>query len=82
MNRVVLTLNANGDIDSISADEPVEIYFNSPHTPDDRVYLYGATAIGAQHVQAAIGGWTVGHRADDVFGPLPPSQPGLKVAPQ
>lgn len=85
MNRITLTLDRNGDIDRICSDEPVEVYFVSPHTPADRVYLYGGVEVGPQFVRQEIGGFAVGH-ADDgtlstsemVSPKLPPSRPSLK----
>lgn len=84
MNRVTITLDSNGDIDRVCSDEAIEFYFVSPHTPEDRVYLYEAVHVGPQHVRAEIGGYAVGH-ADDgtletggVVSPkLPPSRPPL-----
>lgn len=86
MNRVVITLNHNGELSGICADEPVEIFINCPHVPRDRVYQYGSAEFGPQHVRAAIGGYPVGHIADgtaniapaDGSGKRPPSTPKLR----
>lgn len=83
MNRVVITLDANGEIDSICADEPVQIYWNQPSRPHDRVYLYGSAEFGPEHVRKAIGGYAVGHAFDGTLGvgngtgKRPPSKPHI-----
>lgn len=86
MNRVTITLNEGGDIVRICSDEPIECFFVSPHTPEDRVYLYGSVDVGPQHVREEIGGFAVGHADDGTLatdGPispkLPPSRPALQV---
>lgn len=86
MNRVTLTLNPNGDIERICSDEPIELYFVSPHTPGDRVYLYSSVDVGPQYVREEIGSYAVGHADDGTLntgGPvsprLPPSRPVLRV---
>lgn len=84
-NRVTLTFDEGGGIVRICSDEPVEVYFVSPHTPHDRVYLYGSTDVGPQHVREEIGGYAVGHAHDGTIGGedgaaprLPPSRPALR----
>lgn len=77
MNRIVITFDEDGYISSVCADQPIQVFFNSPHTPGDRVYLYGSVNIGAQHVQDAIGGHPVGHSKDYDEGALPPSIPPI-----
>lgn len=86
MNRVTIELTANGEIGTICSDEPIELYFVSPSTPRDRVYLYDAVKIGPEHVRSQIGGYSVGHADDgtlDTGQPpsprLPPSRPALKI---
>jgi hypothetical protein len=64
VNRVTLTLDANGDILRICADEPVESYTVSRDLPADRVYLCGHVEIGPQFVQEEIGGHPIGHFYD------------------
>ena len=82
MNRVTIQINEHGEIGRICSDEPIEFYFVSPHTPHDRVYLYGAVEVGPQFVREEIGGYAVGHFDDCVLGGdephLPPSRPALK----
>jgi hypothetical protein len=85
LSRVTITLKANGDIDRVCSDEPIELYFVSPHTPEDRVYLFAAVNVGPQHVRQEIGGFAVGHADDGTLqtgGPvspkLPPSRPQVR----
>jgi hypothetical protein len=84
MNRLTITLTPNGEIDTICADSPLDVYIVAPHVPHDRVYLYGSTQIGPQFVQEQIGGFAVGHSGDGTLGDfesshLPPSKPTLRV---
>ena len=84
MNRLTITLTENGEIGTICADSPLEIYFVCPHVPHDRVYLYGAANIGPEFVREQIGGYSVGHWGDGTFGEFtdphkPPSVPGLRL---
>ena len=86
MNRITLTLNEHGEVVRICSDEPIEIYFVSPHTPHDRVYIYNSVNIGPQHVHAEIGEYVVGHAADGTlsngeqsFAKLRPSRRALKL---
>lgn len=83
MNRICIIQDDRGDITGICADEPIEVYFVNPHLPQDRVYLYSSADFGPQHVRAAIGGYSVGHADDDVFGGsaprLPPSKPHIRA---
>jgi len=94
VNRVTLTLDHKGDITRICSDEPVELYFVNPHTPHDKVYLYGSVEVGPQFVQQEIGGYAVGHATDGTLTvgepvspfsrerserKLPPSRPKLRV---
>ena len=85
MNRITLTMNQNGEIVRICSDEPVEVYYVSPHTPHDRVYLYGSVFVGPQHVREEIGSYAVGHATDGTLNvgepvspKLPPSRPTLR----
>lgn len=84
MNRVCFVLDANGELDSIAADAPIEVYIVQPSCPGDRVYLYQSADFGPEHVRKLIGGYSVGHAGDGTLGAfetprLPPSKPILKV---
>lgn len=68
MNRITLTFDEGGSIVRICSDEPVEVFFVSPHTPHDRVYLYGSNDVGPQYVREEIGGFAVGHADDGTLG--------------
>jgi hypothetical protein len=86
MNRVTITLNPDNSIRRICADEPVQVFTVCPHTPRDRVYLYGAVEVGSQFVQEEIGGHPVGHLNDGTAigiglvgtKKLPPSTPDIR----
>lgn len=81
--RIAITLDERGDIVSICADQPVEVYTVSPHTPGDRVYLMSEVDIGPQHIRAAIGGYAIGHNRDGTLsdgGPVSPRLPPIKPA--
>ena len=84
MNRLTITLTVHGEIDTICADSPLDVFIVCPHVPHDRVFLYGAVNIGPQHVQEQIGGYAVGHGGDGTFGEFtaphkPPSVPGIRL---
>lgn len=84
MNRIAITFDTNGNIQQISADAPVEIYFVDPNFPRDRVYRYEAARIGPQYVRDQISGYAVGHAGDGSLGDFsaphrPPSRPALRL---
>lgn len=57
MNRITLTIDEHGSIVRICADAEVEIYFVEPSRPEERVYRYGSTQVGPEHVDEQIDGW-------------------------
>lgn len=61
MNRIAIYLNQDGEIQQISSDTPVEIFFVDPDIPIDRVYRYESTIIGPEFVQEQISGHATGH---------------------
>lgn len=84
MNRIAITLAPNGDIQQISSDARVEIFFVDPNARRDRVYRYDSARIGPQFVQEQIGGYAVGHAGDGTLGEFsaphrPPSRPALRL---
>ena len=63
MNRVAIILNEHGELQSVASDRQVQCFIVCPHCPRDRVYEYRVD-VGVQHVQAAIGGYPIGHAHD------------------
>ena len=62
MNRIALTLDENGHIVGIRADEKVEVYLVSPSVPRDRVYRWSSLRTGREGVDDEIAGWPVGDK--------------------
>jgi hypothetical protein len=62
MNRITFTLDENGHLVRISADQEVEVYIVQPSMPRDRVYRWSSLAAGKAAVEEEIGGWPVGSR--------------------
>ena len=62
MNRIALTLDENGHIVGIRADEEVEVYLVSPDVPCDRVYRWSSLRTGREGVDEEIAGWPVGDK--------------------
>lgn len=60
MNRITFSLDKNGHLIRICADEDVEIFIVSPHVLDDRVYRWSSLRVGTEHVDKEIGGWPIG----------------------
>ena len=59
MNRITFTLNENGDLVRICADEAVEVLIICPSIPRDRSYRWCALKVGQSHVDEEIGGWPI-----------------------
>lgn len=84
MNRIVLVVNTNGDIEKIIADEEVRVFWVDDNAPSDRVYEY-TPLIGVQHVRAALRNDPIGHQYDDTelgggYGPRKkPSRASLTI---
>jgi hypothetical protein len=62
MNRIALTLDENGHIVRICADEEVELYLVSPTVPCDRIYRWSSLRTGRAGVDDEIAGWPVGDK--------------------
>jgi hypothetical protein len=62
MNRITFTLDENGHLVRICADQEVEVYIVQPSTPRDRVYQWSSLAVGKAAVEEEIGGWPVGDK--------------------
>jgi hypothetical protein len=80
MNRLVIRLTPDGNIDRICSDEKIEVLFVDAGATNDRVYLFSSVKIGWQHVQREIDGHQVGHIDDGKLSgkrpvKLPPSMP-------
>jgi hypothetical protein len=62
MNRITFTLDENGHLVRICADQEVEVYIVQPSTPRDRVYRWSSLAAGKAAVEEEIDDWPVGDR--------------------
>ncbi len=62
MNRITLTLDENGHIVRICADEHVEVFIVSPTVPRDRVYRWSSLRAGREGVDDEIAGWPIGDK--------------------
>jgi hypothetical protein len=56
MNRITFTLDENGHLVHICADQKVEVYFIQPSTPRDRMYRWSSLVTGKAAVEEEIGG--------------------------
>ncbi len=62
MNRITFTLDKNGDILRICADEHVEVFIVCPSVPRDRVYRWSSLLAGREGVDDEIAGWPIGDK--------------------
>jgi hypothetical protein len=62
MNRVTFTLDENGDLVRICADEAVEVLIISPSVLRDRNYRWSSLRVGKHHVDKEIDGWPIGDK--------------------
>lgn len=62
MNRITFTLDANGHLRWICADQEVEVYIVHPKVPHERVYKWSSLKVGQGAVEEEIGGWPVWDR--------------------
>lgn len=85
--RLCVTLTEHGEIATICADAPVDVFIVDPKAPADRVYQY-EPEIGPEYVRMEIGGYAIGHAADgtlgegDGSGRRPPIKPRLGAVPE
>ena len=61
-NRITFTMNEQGGIVRICADEDVEVFLICPHVPRDRVYQWSSLKVGKHHVDDEIDKWPVMNR--------------------
>ena len=62
MNRITFTLDENGHLVRICADQAVEVLIICPGAPRDRNYRWSSLKVGQSHVDEEIGGWPVGDK--------------------
>ena len=62
MNRITITLDENGHVVGIRADEHVEVFIVFPSVPRDRVYRWSSLRVGREGVDEEIRGWPVGDK--------------------
>jgi hypothetical protein len=62
MNRITFTLDENGHLVRICADQEVEVYIVQPSTSRDRVYQWSSLVVGKAAVEEEIGGSPVGDK--------------------
>lgn len=79
--RIAITLDRNGHIEAICADELVEVFIVDPNVPHDRVYKMGNVEIGPHFLRYAVGCHPIGHAQDGALstdGPVSPRLPPMK----
>ena len=62
MNRITFTLDKNGNLVRICADEAVEVLIICPSIPRDRNYRWDSVEVGRSRVDEEIGGWPIGDK--------------------
>jgi hypothetical protein len=62
MNRITFTLDKNGHLVRICADEAVEVLIICPSVPRDRNYRWSSLKVGQSYVDDEIGGWPIGDK--------------------
>ncbi|MFT8247274.1 hypothetical protein [Roseomonas sp. BN140053] len=62
MNRITFTVDENGHLVRICADQEVEVFIVAPNVPRDRVYRWSSLQVGRSAVEDEVGGWPVGDR--------------------
>jgi hypothetical protein len=62
MNRITFTLDKNGHLVRICADEAAEVLIIAPDVPQDRVYRWSSLQVGQDQVDGEIVGWPIGDK--------------------
>lgn len=57
MNRLAILLDQSGEFAGVFSDEPIAVFIVDPNAPNDRVYAYGSTVIGADKVDEQVRGF-------------------------